>query len=89
MDMDMVDVDMVDVDMVNWKFGKFHIFGKFTKDHLADLSRLLGLVCLFVLVMVAAGRWKGCGGGAEEWQEFCGLVENHYSRSLMLCKAES
>ena len=44
MDMDMVDVDMVDVDMVNWKFGKFHIFGKFTKDHLADLSRLLGLV---------------------------------------------
>ena len=64
MDMDMVDVDMVDVDMVNWKFGKFHIFGKFTKDHLADLSRLLGLVCLFVLVMVAAGRWKGCGGGA-------------------------
>ena len=25
-------------------FGQFHIFGKFTKDHLADLSRLLGLV---------------------------------------------
>ena len=25
-------------------FGQFHIFGKFTKDHLADLSRLLGLI---------------------------------------------
>ena len=25
-------------------FGQFHIFGEFTKDHLADLSRLLGLV---------------------------------------------
>ena len=25
-------------------FGQFHIFGRFTKDHLADLSRLLGLV---------------------------------------------
>ena len=25
-------------------FGQFHIFGKFSKDHLADLSRLLGLV---------------------------------------------
>ena len=26
--------------------GQFHIFGKFTKDHLADLSRLLGLVSI-------------------------------------------
>ena len=34
--------DMVDVDMVNWKFGKFHIFGKFTKDHLADLGLVFG-----------------------------------------------
>ena len=53
--MDMVDVDMVDVDMVDMVdvdmdmgepeiFGQLHIFGKFTKDHLADLSRLLGLV---------------------------------------------
>ena len=25
-------------------FGQFHIFGTFNKDHLADLSRLLGLV---------------------------------------------
>ena len=25
-------------------FGQFHIFGMFTKDHLADLSGLLGLV---------------------------------------------
>ena len=59
-DVDMVYVDMVDVDMVNQKFLVNFIY----LDHLADLSRLLGLVCLFVLVMVAAGRWKGCGGGA-------------------------
>ena len=35
---------MVDMDMDTEMFGQFHIFGKFTKDHLADLSRLLGLV---------------------------------------------
>ena len=44
-DMDMVDMDMMDMDMMDTEiFGQFHIFGKFAKDHLADLSRLLGLV---------------------------------------------
>ena len=40
--MEMVHMDTVDVDPIF--FAKFHIFGKFTKDHLTDLSSLLGLV---------------------------------------------
>ena len=54
MDVDMMDVDMVDKDMVNMdmmeednkrdKTATTTIFGTFTKDHLADLPRLLGLV---------------------------------------------
>ena len=31
-------------------FVQEYIFGKFTKDHLADLSRLLGLVSVYVLL---------------------------------------
>ena len=44
-------------------FGQFYIFGKFTKDHLADLSRLLGLVSFigidsFNTILVKKLVWK-------------------------------